>query len=86
MIRLWAKTITDEKIQKQLIYTSDEAYDSDLFFEHLVQICYKLDIPTPIMLKTHIYNFENFNNMRFSLGDFVEKINFDKLVIENALD
>ena len=84
MIRIWARIETDNKIQKDLMYESGENYNRDEFFLHLTEICYQLGIPTPVIIPSHLENFENFNNMRFLPRDFVEYVNFDHLVLENA--
>ena len=53
---------------------------------YLTEICYALDIPTPLVLKTHILNFAKFNHVKFIKSDFVEKVNFDYLFLENISD
>ena len=50
----------------------------------LSNICENLDIPTPVLIKTHLFNYAKYNNVRFKKDDFVESIDFDKLVLENA--
>lgn len=84
MLKLWVQIITDNKIQKNFIYSSDKSYDRDEFFYHLVEIASVLEIATPILTKSHFYNFEEFNNMRFIQRDFIEQIDFDRLLIENV--
>ena len=84
MIRLWAKTIVNQKIEKSLIYESIDNFSPEKFFLHMQQICQRMDISTPVILKTHIANLQNFNTTSFLPRDFVENVSFDKLVIENA--
>ena len=45
----------------------------------------EFDIPTPIILKSHITNYVDFNNTTFLPRDFVESIDFDRFIIENAV-
>ena len=85
MIKIWAKVITDNKIQKDLIYESLDNYARAEFYEHLSEICYRLSIPTPILVDAHFSNYENFNIVKFLPRDFVENFEFDKLEIENVL-
>lgn len=85
MIRLWAKVMVDHKIKKDLIYESIEQYSRDTFFLHISEICHQLDIPTPVLINADYSTYENFNNIKFLPRDFVESIDFDNLVIENAL-
>lgn len=85
MVRIWAKTIKDGRITAQTVYEREGQTDYSLFFDYVREICEKLDIPTPVIIKTHLFNYAKYNTVRFSESDFVEKINFDKLVLENAL-
>ena len=84
MIRIWAKIIIDNKLVKDLIYEATENYNREEFFDHLTEICYRLNISTPTLLDAHFDNYENFNNIKFLPRDFVEPISFDKLELENA--
>ncbi|MCL2862438.1 MAG: hypothetical protein FWE22_08525 [Firmicutes bacterium] len=86
MIKLWAKTILGEKITRDQIYKKEEKYNSNDFESYLNDICYEFDIPSPIILKSHINNFENFNITRFRKSDFIEEVDYDFLVVENALE
>lgn len=85
MIRIWAKIIKKGKIDKQYVYTREGLIDYSLFFDYVKDICEALDIPTPVIIKTHLFNYAKYNNVKFRQDDFVEKINFDRLVLENAL-
>lgn len=83
MFRIWAKVIVGEKIVKQITYQRDEKFTYSLFFNYLSDICEELDIATPILIKTHIFNYAKFGTVRFLPRDFAEHPEFDKLVIEN---
>ena len=84
MIRIWAKTIKGLKITNNIIYESIDSFSKETFYLHIQEICHKMDIPTPVLLKYHINNYVNFNNCIFTSRDFVESINFDKFVLEEA--
>lgn len=84
MFRMWAKVLKGEKIVKQITYERDEKFVYSSFFSYLSDICEELDISTPIMLKTHIFNYAKFRTVRFLPRDFAETPEFDKLVIENV--
>ena len=84
MVRLWAKTIKGHKITKSYIYESIDNFNEETFYRHIQELCHKMDIPCPVILNFHINNYITFNNCSFTLRDFVESINFDKLVIEDA--
>ena len=85
MVRIWAKVMKKDKILKDFMLEKEETMDYSNFFDYLREICENLDIATPVLIKTHLFNYAKYNNVRFTQNDFVEQINFDKLVLENAL-
>lgn len=86
MFKIWAKTMIGDKIIKDRLHIFDSKYEAEQLHGYLCEICHELDIPTPVVLKSHIYNFDHFNISRFKKDDFVETVNFDVFVIENVLD
>ena len=82
-MRIWAKLMTDGKIRQQYVYELDEKLTYSRFFDYLTDICQQLDIPTPVLTKTHIFNFAKFNHVQFPEKDFVETLGYDKLFLEN---
>ncbi len=85
MFRIWAKVMADDHIEKQLVYTGEERFTYSEFFRYLSEICTTLDVPTPVLLKTHIFNYAKFNHVIFLPRDFMEEVSFQKLVLENIL-
>ena len=83
MVKIWAKVIKHDKIIKQYVFSKDGAMDYAEFFDFVTEICYQLDVPTPVVIKTHIFNYAKYNYVRFLPADFVESVSFDKLVLEN---
>ena len=83
MFRIWAKVLAEGRIQKQCTYEREEKFTYSNFFRYLADICGELDIPTPVLLKTHLFNYAKFNHTVFRPRDFVESVDFDKLVLEN---
>ena len=83
MIRIWFKVLKKDKILKQYVFEKQGVIDYSEFFEYVRESCENLDIPTPIVIKTHIFNYAKYNFVRFTNDDFVEEIPFDKLVLEN---
>ena len=84
-MRIWAKLMTDGHLKKQLVYEIPEKLTYSHFFEYLTDICHELDIPTPVLTKTHIFNYANFNHVKFPARDFVEHLGYDYLFLENIL-
>ena len=60
--------------------------DYSLFFDYVTEISHALDAPSPIVIKTHIFNFAKFNFVKFVASDYVEQINFDHFQIELIKD
>ena len=85
MVRIWAKVLKNDKIIKQCMFERDGEIDYSQFFDYVREICSQLDVTTPVIIKTHLFNYAKYNNVRFTQSDFIEQISFDKLVLENAL-
>ncbi len=83
MFRIWAKLISEDRIVRQTTYQCDEKFVYSHFFRYLAEICDALDVPTPVLLKTHIFNYAKFRHVVFRPRDFMESVDFDRLVLEN---
>ena len=86
MVKIWGKLYKEEKIVKNYVFFLNESMDYSRFFEFASFIAEKLDIPTPVILKTHIFNYAKYNFVKFTKEDFVEDFPFDKFVLENIAD
>ena len=73
----------DGKIKQQIVYERPEELVYSKFFEYVSEICTKLDVPTPVLVKAHVFNFAKFNHVKFTASDFVESIPFDHIFLEN---
>ena len=82
-MRIWAKLMTDGHIKKEYVYEKNEKLTYSSFFDYLTEMCLELDIPTPVLTKTHIFNFAKFNHVKFLPRDFVENLGYDYLFLEN---
>jgi len=85
MFRIWAKVMDDDHIVKQTVYGKEERFTYSAFFRYLADICDELDIPTPVLLKAHLFQYAKFNHVVFRPADFMEEIGFTKLILENIL-
>ncbi len=83
MFRIWAKVLKEGHIIKQTTYESEEKFTYADFFRYLAEICDRLDIPTPVLLKPHLFNYAKFRHVVFRPADFMETVPFDRLVLEN---
>ena len=80
MIKIWGKLLVDDKIIKGKTVEVDET--STTFFDMLKQLSGLLNIPTPVLLDKHVYDFNLFKICTFKPDDFVEAVNFDRFVLE----
>ncbi len=86
MFKIWAKIIKKEKIVRNLMYKGYGDFELDKLHFYLTEICNELDIPTPVLLKSHIRHFDSFRLARFSPSDFVEKVDFTFFTVEYVSD
>lgn len=81
-MNFWVKAIADEKIKHDKVIRNDLPQTENNTLKMLQDICGEMDIPTPMLTKSHYNNLVNFNFMKFRSGDFVESIDFDYLLVE----
>lgn len=84
MIKIWGKVLTNDKIIKHKTIEVDEK--STTFFDMLSSLCTTLNIPTPVLLAKHVYDFNLFNICIFKPDDFVESVIFDRFTLEHLQD
>ncbi len=82
--RIWAKTTRGDKITRSYMYELGENFDESKLFTYVCEITRAMDIPTPIILTSHTYNFVHFNIAKFLPSEFVEDVDFDFFTIENT--
>jgi hypothetical protein len=83
-MRLWVRIIADGKMKKDVMYSRDGKFDIRRLNDYMVEICGELDLPTPVLLRSHTKNLRDFNTVKFRPDDFVESVDFDALTVENA--
>lgn len=82
-MRIWGKVMKEDKIVRQTVLEKDERITFSHFYDYLTELCSSLDIPTPVLLKTHVLQFAKFHHVKFIPRDFVDSVEFDKFWIEN---
>lgn len=85
-MKIWAKTILEEKITRDLLFDCGTIGNEDEFVSAMQEICNTMDIPTPVTTYVNFNHFVLFNNTRFKPRDFVEYVDFDLLDIEAVPD
>lgn len=86
MLKIWVKTLKNTKISCDYIYVTENNYNNDEFYEILRELCGNIDIPTPLLLSSHIRNFEKFKQCRFKSSEFIESVSFDEMTLENITE
>lgn len=83
MYKLWAKKIKNNKVIAQLtIINRQDLPPKEKRDICIKEICKKLDLSVPIWMSKHDYEFDSFKYVTFTEEDFMDEIDFDKLVIE----
>ena len=80
MIKIWGKVISNEKIVKSKTIKVDT--ETTTFFDMLANLSHSLNIPTPVLLDKHAYDFNVFGICTFKPDDFIEEVVFDKFILE----
>ena len=83
MVKISATLVKNHRNVKNIVYSNVNEYESQMFYTCLVEICRRLDISTPIVIDYYKNSYEEFNFVKFTASDFVDKINFDYLLLEN---
>ena len=81
-MKVWASTVKDEKITRDVLFEYEHADNLDDFISLLQNVCEQMDIPTPVTTFVNFTHYVMFNNTRFKPRDFVESVDFDLLNIE----
>lgn len=85
-MRIWTKLIRNEKISKDYVYHLPANYNINKLELYMSDICNALDVETPILIKKHYHHLYFFHNTTFYKEDFIDKIQFDKMVCELISD
>ena len=83
-MRVWAKVITDHRIQRDVVqeFASARPSDIDGWGEALAVLCKPLDLAVPVLLNKHIRELAQFSRTVFKPEDFLESVDFDRFEVE----
>lgn len=84
MIKIWGKVYSKERLIKSKTIKVDTHVTT--FFDMLATMCHSLNIPTPVLLDKHVYDFNVFNHCTFKPDDFIEDVVFDSFVVQYSGD
>lgn len=71
-------TIRDAVVEMEL----EGASFRDVLEKCFVELCRELDIPVPLWLRNNTVQFAGYRKTFFTSDQFVENVEFDKLIIE----
>ena len=83
-MRIWAKIIKNNEIEKDIIYEDDSEMKYLTYQKWVGDICNLLEISTPVIIPYHYKNFALFHNTMSKAADFVHPVEFDALRIEDC--
>jgi len=82
MIKIWGNIINKNKIVNSKMLLYDNEATIDLYLDAIRSLCHELDLEMPIILTKHKSDLENFNLVKFSPADFIEKVPFQRFDVE----
>lgn len=80
MIKIWGKILKEDKVLKHKTISVEPS--TTTFFDMMKDLCSTLNIPTPVLLDKHVYDFNVFHMCTFKPDDFIEEVVFDKFILE----
>lgn len=75
-----------DKILRDIVYEDDFVLRPASYIKALQEICYRLDVTTPVSLPTHYKHFERFNRVKYLPRDFVDSEDFDLFILERVVE
>lgn len=85
-MKMWIKTYVGDKITHDIIITSDKPLTPRSFYDAVSEAAHAFDLSTPIILNQHFLHYRDYNSVKLLPRDFIEEVDFDKFIIENAQD
>lgn len=83
MFAIWAKELDENnRIIKNEMFNFKQEFDERLLYAYLQIVCNEWKIETPVVLSKHIVHFAEFNSVKFKKDDFIDKTDFNSLVLE----
>ncbi|MDD3831448.1 MAG: hypothetical protein PHW00_02190 [Clostridia bacterium] len=81
-MNLWIKTMREDKIARDIVERNDKTLTMNNAEDMLQEMCHTLDVPTPLLTKSHYRNLAEFNFIKFLPRDFIESVDFDYMQVE----
>ena len=78
MSRLWVRLVKNHRIVRH--EAAPCAWGDEQ--QALVEMCREMDVPAPMWLGKHEFEFESFRHTAFTKDHFIEDVSFDRMEIE----
>lgn len=85
-MKIWAKVMKGDKILRDAIYEDGAGLNPASYKRALQDVCYTLDVSTPVTLPSHYKHFERFNRVKYLPRDFVEDVDFTAYILERVVE
>ncbi len=83
-MKVWGKIRKNNRTVKDVTVTVHvkSAYEVEDWGEPMARLCHDLNLSRPVILTKHERELEQFSHTAFYPGDFLERVDFDRLEIE----
>lgn len=82
MFRLWVRAFDDNgKITKNQTFAFKQNFDAKYLFEYMQIVCGEWKTETPMILSSHYAYLANFGHVKFAKSDFVDSVDFEKMIV-----
>ncbi len=85
-MKIWAKVMRADKILRDVVYEGEQPPSKNGFSDAVREVCYLLDVSTPVLLPAHYERFARFNRVKFLPSDFIEEVDFTSFVLERVAE
>ena len=83
-MKLWFKIMKGDKMIFDTLEKNDLPLSRDEYERMLSELCHTANLSTPISLAPHFLSLVRFNITEYLPRDFVESVEFDKVIVENV--
>lgn len=85
-MRIWGKLYKGDKLIRNTLFESERGMSAKDYLHDLQEVCYLLDVSTPVSLPTHYKHFVKFRRIKYIPRDFIEDVDFTSFVLELIVD
>ena len=82
-MKLWFKIMSNDRLVYNAIEENDLPLEREDYERTLTEMCHKANLSTPVSLFPHYMSLVKFNVTDYLPRDFMESVDFDRVIIEN---